>query len=274
MAKSLDNVIAIRREVDASTDPDFLIPPVAQYGAALLLVVVAAIIAVVASQYVPAPGLTLIFVLPVVIAGAWLGWGPSLVAAAAGVLVFDFFFTQPYYSLRIEDPAEIWAASLLLITAAIVGVVAWQSRRRAFEARRAAEQAEGLHALAHAIIEGDPEVAHAAAAALGRMFAAPAAVLSQENGRLKVLASCGGAKLSQTDMQAAEDALAQETPMRAQTYPHDMSKFDIWPVNAGAQRRYALAVDFGQSVFERPATADRLLEIVAAYLATGVAPSI
>jgi K+-sensing histidine kinase KdpD len=272
MAKSLHSVVTIRSKADPSTDPDFSIPPFAQYGAALLLVVVAAIIALVASRYVPGPGLTLIFVLPVVIAGAWLGWGPSLAATAAGVLVFDFFFTQPYYSLRIEDPAEIWAASLFLITAAIVGAVAWQSRRRAFEARRAAEQAEGLHALAHAIIQGTPEVAHAAAAALGRIFAAPAAVLSQENGHLIVLANWQGAKLSEADMQAAEDAVAQESPMRGQTYPHDRSKFDVWPVNAGGEGRYALAVDFGQSIYERPANADRLLEIVAAYLALGGAP--
>ena len=273
MAKSLGNVTPIRSEVDLTTDPNFFIPTFAQYGAALLLVVVAAIIAVVASRYVPGPGLTLIFVLPVVIAGAWLGWGPSLVATAAGVLVFDFFFTQPYYSLRIEDPAEIWAASLFLITAAIVGAVSWQSRRRAFEARRAAEQAEGLHELARAIIEGKPEVAQAAAAALARIFAAPAAVLVQENGHVKVLASWRGAKLSQADMQAAEDAVAQESSSRAQTYPHDRSTFDIWPVNAGSQQRYALAVNFGQSVYERPAAADRLMEIVAAYLASGRTPS-
>jgi K+-sensing histidine kinase KdpD len=42
---------------------------------------------------VPAPGLTLIFVLPVVIAGTAFGLGPSVAAIVASVLAFDFFFT-------------------------------------------------------------------------------------------------------------------------------------------------------------------------------------
>lgn len=268
MAKALDDTTAIHGEADASTDLDASLPPILQYGATLLLVAVAAIIAVVAGQFVPGPGLTLIFVLPVVIAGAWLGWGPSLVATAGGVLVFDFFFTQPYYSLRIDDPAEIWAASLLLMIASVVGAVAWQSRRRAFEARRVADQAEGLYALAHAVIQGRPGIAVATATALGRIFTAPAAVLHEENGRLDVVASSNGATLSKADVQAAEDALQQERPMRAQVYPHDASRFDVWPVNAGGRGRYVLAVDFLRSIHERPENTDRVLEIVAAYLAS------
>ena len=236
MAKAFDSLTAAPREVDPLTETEFPIPPLAQYALALLLVVIAAILAVVASQFVPGPGLTLIFVLPVVIAGAWLGWGPSLAADAAGVLTFDFFFTQPYYSLRIDDPAEIWAASLLLITAAVVGAVAWQSRRRAFEARRAAEQAEGLHQLARAVVQQKPDIAEAAAVALGRVFAAPAAVLSSEHGGLRVAASSQRVMLSPDEMQAAEDALAERGPMRAQTYPHDRSKFDMWPVATGGER--------------------------------------
>ena len=67
----------------------------ARYGAALMLVVVTVLTAFVADQVVDAPSLTLIFVIPVVIAATSLGWGPSVVAVVTSVLAFDFFFTQP-----------------------------------------------------------------------------------------------------------------------------------------------------------------------------------
>ena len=81
-----------------------LLPILAQYGVSLGLVAAATFLAFVANTVVPAPGLTLIFVLPVVIAGTAFGLGPSVAATLAGVLAFDFFFTQPIYTFRMTRP--------------------------------------------------------------------------------------------------------------------------------------------------------------------------
>ena len=61
---------------------------------------------------VAAPSLTLVYVLPVIVAANLFGWGPSLLAVVGGVAAYDFLFTVPYYSLSVTDPAEIWAAAL------------------------------------------------------------------------------------------------------------------------------------------------------------------
>ena len=248
---------------------------IAQYTITVVLVALAAFFAFIASQVVPASGLTLIFVLPVVIASAVFGWGPSLAAIVASLFVFDFFFTEPYFSLRINDPGEIWAGALLLITAAIVSAVTWQSRQRAFEARRAAEQADALRLLAHAVIQGAPrrEIVQAAAMALSRIFAAPATALSATDGEIRVDAVAGGATLSDADKKAAESALTTLSPVRGETYPHDLSKIDFWPVVTTTGCRLVLGVDFSQSAYERTADPDRFIEIVGAYLATSLAPA-
>ncbi|MBS7702650.1 DUF4118 domain-containing protein [Chelatococcus asaccharovorans] len=246
------------------------LPALAQYGVALLLVAVATFFAFIADRVVTAPTLTLIFVIPVVVAATSLGWGPSVVTVVASVLAFDFFFTQPYFTLQMTEPSEIGAALLLLATSAIVSTVAAESRRRALDARRAADQAQALQALAHTIIEDRPqkEVVEAAATALSRIFAAPAVIFSETDGRLRQEATTGGAVVSEVEAKAAENALNAHMHLRGETYPNDDSTFDFWPVANGAGRRYVLGVDFESSPFERPPDPERFIEIVGAYLAS------
>ncbi len=246
------------------------LPLFAQYGLAIVLAAAATLVAFVADQVVAAPGLTLIFVIPVVVAATLLGWGPSVVAIAVSVMAFDFFFTQPYFTFRMSEPSEIWAAGLLLVTAAIMSTVAGQSRRHAREARRAAVQAEALRTIAHAIIANRPqaEVIAAAATGLSRIFAAPAVVYAETEGRLRLEATAGGTEVSEADNEAAEKALQTHMHLRGDTYPNDHSLFDFWPVATPTPNQYVLGVNFERSRLERPADPDRFIEIVGAYVAS------
>lgn len=269
MAKTAQRALSLRMRSEAGrTERDASLPSLARYALTILLVAAATFLAFIANSVVPAPALTLIFVLPVVIAGTLFGLAPAIAATVASVVAFDFFFTQPYLTLRMNDPSEIWAALLLLITAGIVSTVSWQSRQHALDARRAATQAEELRSLAHAVIEGMPQrqIVEAAAQSLGRIFSAPAAILSRQDGQLRVVATSGDAKVNEADVDSAESALASGVHVRGQTYPHDRSSFDMWPVATGSKCQYVLAVDLAHSSQDRPADADRLVEIVAAYI--------
>src|SRR6185369_17026550 len=126
------------------------------YVSSLVLVAAATVAAFVVDQLVQTPNLSLVFVLPVIIAALSFGWGPALVSALIGVAVFDFLFVEPRMSFQVANPTDLWALALLLLVAAIASTVGAQSRRRAVEARRAATQAEALRALAHAIIRAEP----------------------------------------------------------------------------------------------------------------------
>ena len=193
-----------------------------------------------------------------------------MVAVAASVLAFDFFFTQPYFTFRMTEPSEIWAAVLLQATSAIVSTVAGQSRRHALEARRAADQAQALQALAHVIMEGGSrqDVITVAATALNRIFAAPAMIFSETSGSLRVEAAIGGAAASSQDIEAAGKALKTGSHFRGETYPNDDSGFDFWPISSTGAERYVLAVDFMNSDDERPAHPERFVEAVGAYVAS------
>jgi K+-sensing histidine kinase KdpD len=244
------------------------LPLAARCLLALVLVGVATLLAFPLSQLVSAANLALIYVLPVVIVATAFGWGPSLVAVLVSILSFDFFFTRPYFTLRMTEPSEMWAASLLLVTATIVSAVAGEARRRALESRRAADQAGALHALAHEVIRGRPrpEIERAAATALSRIFAAPAAVFVKRDSDPLRAEAAGGANISSADSLAATSAMESHLHLRGDTYPNDQSGFDLWPVQSSTGCLYVLGVDFIHATDDRPADPERFIEMVAAYL--------
>ncbi|HEY2357221.1 MAG TPA: DUF4118 domain-containing protein [Phenylobacterium sp.] len=245
------------------------LPLAGRYALSLLLVALATVLAFVMRTMVATPSLTLLYVLPVVIAAVTLGWGPSLAAAVAGVLAFDYFFTPPYYSLRIASPSDLWATGMLLVIAAIVSTLAAEARRRAVEATRSAEQAQALQTLAHVVVQARPqaEVIQAAATALNGAFRAPAVIFGKQNGALTPLATAGKPEITEADEAAAQGALDAQLPTRAETYPYDQAAFDFWPVVTPSGPRAVLGVDFTVTGRDRPDKPERLVEIVGAYVA-------
>jgi len=94
--------------------------PVA-YVASLLAVAAATLVAVIVDRAIAIPNLSLIFVLPVVLAAVSFGFAPSLAAAVGGVVAYNFFLIEPRYTFRVSDPANVWALVLLSAVAALGG---------------------------------------------------------------------------------------------------------------------------------------------------------
>jgi two-component system sensor histidine kinase KdpD len=245
---------------------------VTRYGVAVLLVAAATLLAFVVRQVIGAPNLTLIYVLPVVVAATAFGWGPAAVTAVAGALCFDFFFTAPYFSLRIYSASDIWAAALLLATAAIVTTISAEARRRTVEARRAADRAEALQALAHVVVEQrrPSEVIEAAAAALHRIFRAPVVIFRDEAGAPQQVATAGRPEITLLDLEAARGAMATRLHTRAETYPYDQAEFEFWPAATPSGRSFAMGVDFTRASIERPEHPERFTDVVCTYVSAAL----
>jgi len=244
------------------------LPAGLRYALALVFVGGATVLAFVTDHLIQIPNLSLIYVLPVMLAAMSLGWGPALVASLASALTFDFLFIQPLYTLRVADPADLWALALLVVVAAAVSALAAQSRRRALDALRAADQAQALQALAQVVLDR-PEpavVSQASAAALSRIFHAPAVVLVEDGPVLRVAAQSDDAPLTEGDREAARVALASAHSTRAQTYPTTEAMFDFWPLGASRGPRTVLGVRFADLADSRPADPGQLVEVVGAYL--------
>src|SRR5471032_469668 len=138
---------------DPISDP--LASEVVRYLASFAMTAIATVVAVGADSKVTIPNLSLVFVVPVIIAGVSLGLGPSLCSAMLGALAFNFFLTEPRYSLAVDDPANIWAIGLLFVVGLIVSGVAFTSRQRAIEAAVLRRQASVLQGYSRDVVAAD-----------------------------------------------------------------------------------------------------------------------
>jgi hypothetical protein len=80
---------------------------------------------------------TLVLVLAVAVVSAAGLRGTGLIAAVTTAIAYDYFWTEPYYSLRIFDTDDILTVILLVLVGGAVEQLSWwASRQRATAARR------------------------------------------------------------------------------------------------------------------------------------------
>ncbi len=85
-----------------------------------------------------APGTIALLMLPPVLIAATGGLRSALLGAAIGALTFNFFFTKPYSSFRIEAEESVAAFAIYLGVGAVLGVIVGYLRQaRALADRRA-----------------------------------------------------------------------------------------------------------------------------------------
>jgi two-component system sensor histidine kinase KdpD len=102
------------------------------------------------------PTVLLLFLTLVVGTAAVGGRAPALVAALAGSLAANWFFTPPYYELTIADAENAIALLVFLGVAAVVSNFVVSSAQRALDAARARSDAQTLARLAATVGGEDP----------------------------------------------------------------------------------------------------------------------
>ncbi len=238
------------------------------YLAALAMTVVATALAVSVELGVAIPNLSLIFVVPVVIAAVNFGLGPSLCSALLGALAYNFFLTEPRFSLAVDDPRNIWAIALLFVVGFIVSGVAYTSGLRAAEAARLRRKATVLQNYSRDIVTtGSAEkLASITSEALARLFQVPAVVMLVAGGRvIAAKRAGGGAEPQDAELEAALSSLATGAVVRAGVYPALNSRFDFWPVAGAAGKSAVIGLAFDPD--ERPSTPETFVDVVKSILA-------
>ncbi|HXR07771.1 MAG TPA: sensor histidine kinase KdpD [Candidatus Acidoferrum sp.] len=81
---------------------------------------------------VEAQALALIYLLAVVVQACFVGRGPTLFAAAASALLWDFFFTEPFFSLKMTKFTDVMMFAMYFVVAIVMGQLVsrlrWQER--------------------------------------------------------------------------------------------------------------------------------------------------
>src|SRR5215475_833260 len=117
-------------------------------GSAIALVMVAAttLVAYVLIQSLDVRRGSVIYLLPVLLAGWHLGLVPALVAAVAGVLWSGYFFFSPFYSYYLARPNEILNLLLFMVVAVVTSHLANSMKRQTEIARKRENEMSDLYA--------------------------------------------------------------------------------------------------------------------------------
>jgi len=251
--------------VALGTDP--LASVWARYLAAIAMTAAATVVAIAIDSKVHIPNLSLVFVIPVIIAGVGLGLGPSLCAAVVGALAFNFFLTEPRYSLAVDDPSNIWAIGLLFVVGLIASGVAFTSRRRAADAERLGMQAAIVQRYSRDVVAADSvdSILSVTARSLAALFRVPAVAMLVADDKVATIKRAGDVEPREAELGAARSSLAAGSVVRSGVYPNETSRFDFWPVRTAEGSNAVLGLAFDPE--ERPATPDTPVETMASVLA-------
>jgi two-component system sensor histidine kinase KdpD len=97
------------------------------------------------------PNASIVYLAAVVVSALVAGTPGAIATAIASFLLYDFFFTVPYYTLTINDPAEWLSVILLLFVGIVVGQLAALERSRARLARAGEREARALFQISRAL---------------------------------------------------------------------------------------------------------------------------
>ena len=99
----------------------------------------------------PVESLALVFLVGVLVVAIRFGLWPSIYASILSFLGYNFFFTEPYYTLHIGEEGVVLTLLLFLVTAVLTGNLAARLRTQATAQRAIAQRMSNLFEFSHKI---------------------------------------------------------------------------------------------------------------------------
>lgn len=177
----------------------------AGYTCALLLVAISTAAGLlIASRWGNSP-VVMLYLLPVLAAAIYAGLGPSLMAAVASALAFNYFFTAPFHTFVIHSPADVVTVIVLFLVAVVCSQLASSVRRQAQLASGHARRNATIAGFSRRLlsVRGETQVAQASAEQIAELFGCHLVVLGNR-GEVEIVASAPQqSRLSPADLAAA-----------------------------------------------------------------------
>lgn len=139
------------------------------------------------------PNMVMTYLLGVVLVAVWLGRGPAIAASILAVLLFNFFFTTPYYTFVVDDPEYIYTFLVMLTVALIVSALTVRIRSQVKLARERERRTEVQYRVSQALAStaGHLQIAIAAEEQLRTIFGGEIALFAVQDGVLGPLVRRG-----------------------------------------------------------------------------------
>jgi two-component system sensor histidine kinase KdpD len=139
----------------------------------------------------PLPDPGMLFLVAVLVTAVWGGLWPSIAASILGLLVYDFFFIEPFFTFSVAQPRDLIALLTFLLVAVLTSQLTARAREQADAARRREARTAALYAFAREVAgsaDAD-ELLRGIAEHVGRAFHAQAVLLLPDGEELRVRAA-------------------------------------------------------------------------------------
>jgi two-component system sensor histidine kinase KdpD len=186
--------------------------PIRRYWFGIGLVILSTLLGLLVRGKLEPANLVMLYMASVVISAIFLGRGPSMLVAIAGVLAFDFFLIPPYLTLAVSDTQYIVTFAMLFIVSLVVSSLTAQVREQAEAATRREAQTSALYNLGRDLASATDlkNVAEIVVSHVDQAFGRASVIFLPENGHLHQFASS-------SQYQPDESKLA----VAAWTFEHD-----------------------------------------------------
>ena len=196
--------------------------------------------------------------LPTILASAILfGLWPALAAGLASALAYNFFFTPPYHTFRMDRPADIVTVVILFLVATVTSRLASNVRQQAALATAHANRNATVAGFAARLLicSDKQEVASVSCAELGRIFGCNAVIMEGLPIPAMLASEPARVPISPSELATAASVLESgESAGRGATRPFP-TDWQFHPIRSGSANLAAfglvrdddsLAVDAGQ----------------------------
>ena len=200
----VDELINASDEIDVfvlSAEPDERKPvvpvewqphrPLGRYVIGAALVAISTVAGLFLRREIEPANIVMIYLAAVVVAAVYLGRGPSLLTAIAGVLAYDFFIVPPYLTLAVSDTQYLLTFIGLFVVSLVISTLTVRVREQAEAAIQREAQTTALYNLGRDLTAAVDleQVAQIIIWHISEVFGRQVAIFLPENGRLRVFAS-------------------------------------------------------------------------------------
>jgi len=209
-------VISARSELSKSFLPNEwqLHRPLGRYIFGLLLVAISTSIGVLIRGNLEPTNLVMLYLASTVIAAIFLGRGPSLLTAIAGVLAFDYFLVPPYLTFAVSDTQYFITFIALLVVSLVVSSLTARVREQVEAAMQREKQTAALYDLSKDLVSAANllQVTNIIISQIGHAFGRDVAIFLPDNQQLQIFASSPNYQPDENELAVAAWAYQHDQP--------------------------------------------------------------
>ena len=182
---------------------------VARYVAAQVLVAVSTLAAIWIAERWGNAAVEMIYLPAVLAAGIWWGFGPAVLAAVTSALSYNYFFTEPLYTFRINSAVDIVDVTILFLVAVATSQLASAVRKQAQIAEAHAKRNATIAGFARRLLSctDETEITRSACEEISAIFNCNTVILAGLPQPVTIDAVPGDLTLTPTDIAAAVHTL-------------------------------------------------------------------